>query len=187
MAEEGKITDDDDFDTDETEVEEGKITDDDDGDTPECEKKESPSDDIVIPPNENFDEKEWDWNVVENQPNIIDSENEKHKIEYAHEINLQLLKLILYRQERKFFLSAGLLFVMVGSVAGLLYMSLAGGAINDTVENLLLILLTATATTQAKLTDFWFNNSSDDTLLVQEATSYSMNGNGNGPGNSKKK
>jgi len=100
--------------------------------------------------------------------------------ELAHEVNLQLLKLILYRQERKFFLSAGLLFVMVGSVAGLLVMSATKAEIADSVQDLLLILLTATATTQAKLTDFWFNNSSDDAQLVQEATSYAM---GNGKNN----
>ena len=96
--------------------------------------------------------------------------------ELAHEVNLQLLKLILYRQQRKFLLSAGLLFVMVGSVAGLLVMSVTGSEIADGVKDLLLILLTATATTQAKLTDFWFNNSSDDAQLVKEATSYAMNG-----------
>ena len=50
--------------------------------------------------------------------------------ELAHEVNLQLLKLILYRQERKFYLSAGLLFVMVGSVAGLLIMSVTSTAID---------------------------------------------------------
>ena len=100
--------------------------------------------------------------------------------ELAHEVNLQLLKLILYRQERKFFLSAGLLFVMVGSVAGLLVMSATKAEIADSVQDLLLILLTATATTQAKLTDFWFNNSSDDAQLVKEATSYAM---GNGKNN----
>ena len=119
---------------------------------------------------------------------LIDDQEEIHRTikELAHEVNLKLLDLILYRQQRKFFLSTGLLLVMLGSVAGLLIMSIKGSAIDETVENLLLILLTATATTQAKLTDFWFNNSSDDTLLVQEATSYSM-GNGNGNGNSNKK
>ena len=35
-------------------------------------------------------------------------------------------------------------------------------------------LITAVATTQAKLTDFWFNNQSDDSQLVREATSYAM-------------
>tara|TARA_Y100000034_G_scaffold132594_1_gene195983 strand:+ start:1242 stop:1658 length:417 start_codon:yes stop_codon:yes gene_type:complete len=100
--------------------------------------------------------------------------------ELAHEVNLQLLKLILYRQERKFYLSAGLLFVMVGSVAGLLLMSFSTSKIDESVQDLLLILLTATATTQAKLTDFWFNNSSDDAQLVQEATSYAMGNGANG-------
>ena len=140
MAEEGKITDDDDFDTEETEVEVGKITDDDDGDTLECEKKEQ-SNKIADPPVENFDNNEWEWHTVKGQESDDHvPEPENHSLEYAHEINLQLLKLILYRQEKKFFLSAGLLFIMVGAVAGLLCMSVTGAAINDTVENLLLIL-----------------------------------------------
>lgn len=107
---------------------------------------------------------------------ILKEDDDPTHTELAHEVNLQLLKLILYRQQRKFLLSAGLLFVMVGSVAGLLVMSVTGSEIADGVKDLLLILLTATATTQAKLTDFWFNNSSDDAQLVKEATSYAMNG-----------
>mgnify|MGYP003151259444 CR=1 FL=1 len=98
-------------------------------------------------------------------------------IELAHEVNKSLLDLILYRQQRKFILSAGLLAVMVGAVGGLLIMSFTQAKIDESVQDLLLILLTATATTQAKLTDFWFNNASDDAQLVREATSYSMNGN----------
>ena len=111
---------------------------------------------------------------------ILKEDDDPTHTELAHEVNLQLLKLILYRQQRKFLLSAGLLFVMVGSVAGLLVMSVTGSEIADGVKDLLLILLTETATTQAKLTDFWFNNSSDDAQLVQEATSYAM---GNGKNN----
>ena len=100
----------------------------------------------------------------------------KDGIELAHEVNKSLLELILYRQQRKFILSAGLLAVMVGSVAGLLLMSVTESKIDESVQDLMLILLTATATTQAKLTDFWFNNASDDAQLVREATSYNMNG-----------
>jgi hypothetical protein len=40
----------------------------------------------------------------------------------------------------------------------------------------MIIVLTSAATMQAKLGDFWFNNASDDTLLVKEATSYKLNG-----------
>ena len=110
---------------------------------------------------------------------ILKEDDDPTNTELAHEVNLQLLKLILYRQQRKFLLSAGLLFVMVGAVGGLLFMSVTGSTIEDSVKDLLLILLTATATTQAKLTDFWFNNSSDDAQLVKEATSYAMNGQNN--------
>lgn len=92
----------------------------------------------------------------------------------AHEVNLQLLELILYRQRKKFFLSAGLLIVKLGLIAGLLYMTVGNHKIDAGTETLLTILVTAIATSQAKLTDFWFNNQSDDSQLVREATSYSM-------------
>ena len=113
---------------------------------------------------------------------LTDGDNPTDR-ELAHGVNLELLKLIMYRQQRKFYLSAGLLFIMVGSVTGLLFMSFSTAAIDESVKDLLLILLTATATTQSKLTDFWFNNSSDDAQLVKEATSYAM---GNGPINGTK-
>lgn len=98
------------------------------------------------------------------------------ELELAHEVNLSLLKVILYRQQRKFYLSLGLLFLMVSAVVGLLIMSATKAVIDESVQDLMLILLTAAATTQAKLADFWFNSSSDDASLVRQATSYSING-----------
>ena len=92
----------------------------------------------------------------------------------AHELNLELMKLIMYRQQRKFILSAGLLLVKILVVGGLILMTIYKLDMGEGVENLLLILITAVATTQAKLTDFWFNNQSDDSQLVREATSYAM-------------
>ena len=102
--------------------------------------------------------------------------DDKPALELAHEVNKELLELILYRQQRKFWLSVGLLGIMVVAVAGLLMMSVVGVQIDPTIQDLMIIVLTSAATMQAKLGDFWFNNASDDTLLVKEATSYKLNG-----------
>ncbi|MAC55454.1 MAG: hypothetical protein CME31_23170 [Gimesia sp.] len=92
-----------------------------------------------------------------------------------HEINLLLLQIVLYRQQRKFILSMGLLAVMISAVIGLMLMAAKAVEMSDSVENLLLIILTASATTQAKLSDFYFSDSADDQSIIKESTSYSTN------------
>lgn len=102
------------------------------------------------------------------------STGEKTDLELAHEVNQSLLELITYRNERRFILSAGLLAVKVGVIGLLGAMAFVGTPIDDGVENSFLIILTAIATTQSKLTQHWFGEG--DSALIREATSYSMNG-----------
>ena len=97
-------------------------------------------------------------------------------LELAHEVNLSLLETIGQKQTRKFQLSLVSLAVMLLSVGGLLAMAVTNVSMNDSVKELLIILLTAAATGQSKLFDFWFNNTSSDNDLLERATSYNMNG-----------
>lgn len=108
-----------------------------------------------------------------------DTETDHSSLQLAHEVNKSLLDLILYRQKKKYALSALLLLVLLGLVGGLLVMATGSYTIDGGVETLLTITVTAVATSMSKLTDFWFNNQSDDAQLVREATSYSLGLNGN--------
>lgn len=110
-----------------------------------------------------------------------DQAGRRSDLELAHELNIGLLRIISTRQERKFLLSLVSLLVMLGSVVGLLLMAVGGNEMSEPVENLLIILLTAAATGQSKLFDFWFNNSNDDNDLVEKATSYAMDANHRSP------
>tara|TARA_R100000808_G_C2150601_1_gene159395 strand:- start:268 stop:642 length:375 start_codon:yes stop_codon:yes gene_type:complete len=94
----------------------------------------------------------------------------------AHELNLELLNLISYRQERRFKLSAYLLSAKIVVVVGLLMLGWHGQNINETVENLLLVLVTGLATSTSTLAGYWFNqqSSTEDSKLVAEATSYDL-------------
>ena len=109
----------------------------------------------------------------------------KTDLDYANSVNHELLELILYRQKRKYALSASLLGVLLALVVGLLLMAAGKFQIDAGVETLLTITVTAVATSMSKLTDFWFNNQSDDAQLVKEATSFSLglNGPSKGGGN----
>tara|TARA_B100001123_G_scaffold344240_1_gene391183 strand:+ start:397 stop:600 length:204 start_codon:yes stop_codon:yes gene_type:complete len=51
-----------------------------------------------------------------------------------------------------------------------------GQNINETVENLLLVLVTGLATSTSTLAGYWFNqqSSTEDSKLVAEATSYDL-------------
>ena len=101
------------------------------------------------------------------------SDNQGH-LHLAHEVNKELLDLLTYRSERRFLLSAGLLAVKVGVIGLLGSMVFKGTPMDNGVENAFLILLTAIATTQSKLTQHWFGEG--DSQLLREATSYAMNG-----------
>ena len=101
------------------------------------------------------------------------SDNQGH-LHLAHEVNKELLDLLTYRSERRFLLSAGLLAVKVGGSGLLGAMVFKGTPMANGVENAFLILLTAIATTQSKLTQHWFGEG--DSQLLREATSYAMNG-----------
>ena len=104
--------------------------------------------------------------------------NNGHKLDrsLAHELNLELLALISYRQERRFKLSAFILTVKIIVVAGLLAIGWHGTQINESVENLLLVLVTGLATSTSTLAGYWFNqqSSTEDSKLVASATSYDL-------------
>lgn len=102
------------------------------------------------------------------------SDNSSGHLELAHEVNKEQLDLIIYRNERRFLLSAGLLAVKVDVIGLLGTMAFKGTPMADGVENAFLIILTTIATTQSKLTQHWFGE--DDSHLLRETTSYAMNG-----------
>ena len=102
-----------------------------------------------------------------------DTETDHGSLELAHEVNKELLDLLTYRSQRRFILSVGLLAVKVGVIGLLGAMAFRETPMQNGVENAFLILLTAIATTQSKLTQHWFGES--DSQLLREATSYAMN------------
>tara|TARA_Y100000310_G_scaffold279431_1_gene298539 strand:+ start:3258 stop:3599 length:342 start_codon:yes stop_codon:yes gene_type:complete len=103
-------------------------------------------------------------------------ETDQGSLELAHEVNKELLELILYRQQRKFLLSAGLIGIKLCIVVGIMVMVAFQRTLDDSWKELMLVLLGGYVGAIGKLVDFWFNNASDDNQLVSSATSYAMNG-----------
>ena len=94
----------------------------------------------------------------------------------AHELNLQLIELIQYRQQRRYRLSALLLVSKIVIILGLFLMAYKSVKVDEKVGDLILVILTATATSLSTLVQYWFNqqSSQDDSKLVAEATSYDL-------------
>tara|TARA_B100001123_G_scaffold43403_1_gene44611 strand:+ start:2822 stop:3163 length:342 start_codon:yes stop_codon:yes gene_type:complete len=102
--------------------------------------------------------------------------DDKPALELAHEVNKELLELILYRQQRKFWLSAGLISIKLCIVIGIMLMVTFQRTLDDSWKEVLLVILGFFAGAISKVSDFWFNNASDDNQLISSATSYKMNG-----------
>ena len=91
----------------------------------------------------------------------------------AHEVNKELLDIILYRQQRKFYLSAGLIGIKLCIVAGILLMVFLQKTLDDSWKEIMLVILGGFVGSIGKLVDFWFNSQSDDQQLVESAQDYS--------------
>ena len=92
----------------------------------------------------------------------------------AHEVNKELLDIILYRQQRKFYLSAGLIGIKLCIVAGILLMVALQKTLDDSWKEIMLVILGGFVGSIGKLVDFWFNSQSDDQQLVESAQDYRM-------------
>ena len=106
--------------------------------------------------------------------------NDKPALELAHEVNKELLELILYRQQRKFWLSVGLISIKLCIVIGIMVMVGFQRSLDDSWKEVLLVILGFFAGAISKVSDFWFQRASDDHQLISSATSYQMNGNPEG-------
>tara|TARA_B100000427_G_scaffold33177_1_gene24216 strand:+ start:7330 stop:7695 length:366 start_codon:yes stop_codon:yes gene_type:complete len=110
---------------------------------------------------------------------ILDKDGNIKKETLAHEVNKELLDIILYRQQRKFLLSAGLIGIKLAIVLGILLMVAFQKTLDDAWKEVMLVILGGFVGSIGKLVDFWFNSQSDDQQLVESAQDYRMGVNGN--------
>ena len=190
---EPKLTDDDDGDTIEEEEVEPKITDDDDGDTPAVEESFSAGSLGVKECCDDSDDSEkyaeqsgWDqpsfqvsndnvrkdWDEKFDVPGDLpqdDIEMTKEQREAKDKINQEIMKLIMYRSQRKWYATISIISIF----GGLLMMMLSFIAMQKDLmpewKEVLLVLLGAFVGSFSRVIDHWFNNSQAEEKLLESA------------------
>ena len=195
---EPKLTDDDDGDTIEEEEIEPKITDDSDGDTPEIEDsfgagsigvKECCDDSDDSDDSEKYAEqsgwdgfstsdqrKGWDSDGSMMNPNDVPDDLPQDAVEITREqreakdkINQEIMKLIMYRSQRKWYATISIISIF----GGLLVMMLSFIAMQRDLmpewKEVLLVLLGAFVGSFSRVIDHWFNNSQAEEKLLESA------------------
>ena len=192
---EPKLTDDDDGDTIEEEEIEPKITDDSDGDTPEIEDSfgagsigvkeccDDSDDSEKYAEQSGWDRssdsfqvtkddarKDWDekFDVPDDLPQDV-VEMTKEQREAKDKINQEIMKLIMYRSQRKWYATISIISIF----GGLLVMMLSFIAMQRDLmpewKEVLLVLLGAFVGSFSRVIDHWFNNSQAEEKLLESA------------------
>ena len=119
------------------------------------------------------------------EPEVIDQEQQfnseaEQRLNYAHEVNMQLVEVIKDRQVKKFHLSLALVLIkliLVGIIAaGIVTKSI----LQDGWKEVILVIVGGYISSFAKLVEFWYNSPADDQELVRSSQDYRTGVNGNG-------
>jgi RsiW-degrading membrane proteinase PrsW (M82 family) len=86
-----------------------------------------------------------------------------------HEINLDLLGIIKFRQARKWYISIVVVALFAVILALMIYFMSNGVDVQGGWKEILLLMLGGFVGSFAKVIDFWFNNAEDDTKLLEHA------------------
>ena len=87
----------------------------------------------------------------------------------AHELNLELIDIIKYRNSKKWHLSFFLVLILFMIIFLMMAMVAVGKDVTEEWKEVLLVLLGAFVASFSKLIDFWFNNQEAENALLKAA------------------
>tara|TARA_R100001244_G_scaffold129386_3_gene100827 strand:+ start:12126 stop:12569 length:444 start_codon:yes stop_codon:yes gene_type:complete len=87
----------------------------------------------------------------------------------AHELNLELIEIIKYRNSKKWHLSFFLVLILFMIIFLMMAMVAVGKDVTEEWKEVLLVLLGAFVASFSKLIDFWFNNQEAENALLKAA------------------
>ena len=99
---------------------------------------------------------------------LIDPEHNGHAAR-AHELNLELIDIIKYRNSKKWMLSFLLVCILFTIIFLMLIFVAMGRDITEGWKEVLFVLLGAFVSSFSKLIDFWFNNQEAENALLKAA------------------
>tara|TARA_Y100000401_G_C8291887_1_gene209166 strand:+ start:223 stop:675 length:453 start_codon:yes stop_codon:yes gene_type:complete len=90
--------------------------------------------------------------------------------QHDQEINEILLKIIQYRQSRKWYATLFMILIFAIILGMIIRSTWAGTDIAPEWKEIMLIMLGAFVASFSKVVDFWFNNAENDNRLLEHAT-----------------
>ncbi len=183
---EPKLTDEDDGDTLDDEIEdEPKLTDDDDGDTPSiedpfgasslgvkecCDDSEQQADQSGWDQFSNKVREDWDreFDIPDDLPQDAELLTDKQR-EAKDKINEKIMKLIMYRSERKWFATIAVISIFGALLILMLSFIAMGKDLMPEWKEILLVMLGAFVGSFSRVIDHYFNNSQAEEKLLESA------------------
>ena len=115
-----------------------------------------------------MDEEFDSFTELEKDDKLIDPEHNGQAAR-AHEINLELVDIIKYRNSKKWMLSFLLVCILFTIIFLMLVFVAMGRDITEGWKEVLFVLLGAFVSSFSKLIDFWFNNQEAENSLLKAA------------------
>ena len=84
-------------------------------------------------------------------------------------VNEELLKLIMYRSQRKWYSTISIIAIFAMILALMMMFIALGKDISEGWKEVLLVLIGAFVGSWSKVIDFWFNNAEQDNTLLENA------------------
>ena len=119
----------------------------------------------IEPTKEDTDQRFEEFKELEKDPLLVDPDH-NGTLARAHEINLELIEVIKYRNSKKWWLSFGLVFILFLIIFLMMVLIAFGIDVMEGWKEVLLVLLGAFVASFSKLIDFWFNNQEADNQLL---------------------
>ena len=110
---------------------------------------------------DNFQELDKDDRLIDPEHNGVAAR--------AHELNLELIDIIKYRNSKKWHLSFFLVLILFMIIFLMMGMVAVGKDVTEEWKEVLLVLLGAFVASFSKLIDFWFNNQEAENALLKAA------------------
>ena len=115
-----------------------------------------------------MDEEFDSFSELEKDTRLIDPEHNGQAAR-AHELNLELIDIIKYRNSKKWHLSFFLVLILFMIIFLMMAMVAVGKDVTEEWKEVLLVLLGAFVASFSKLIDFWFNNQEAENALLKAA------------------
>lgn len=126
-------------------------------------------------PEKEMDEEFNSFTEIKKDSRLVDPDHNGHASR-AHELNLELIDIIKYRNSKKWMLSFLLVCILFTIIFLMLIFVAMGKDITEGWKEVLFVLLGAFVSSFSKLIDFWFNNQEAENALLKAA--QDVNGNG---------